>query len=917
MPEAPPELTLSSTVSRTGTWSLPPLSKDGKGTYAKDLLRRLIWLYVQGSVVAIAVCFLLFLLGLEFTLRQWTMFLVAIPAGMALYVVPDIYLIIRNYRRIGIALEKMDRGVVPAPEEVSDAIVRALNLPMYAFTRITFLHGPGAALAGMIIMFGGNAFLEADFMRWQIWTLFTIVLFFASPTHGIFEFFSVSRAMVPALERLSALPGGDISTDEQRARLKSTSLKRKLLYLALFVTALPLLFFASSILLKVYQLVQRLGVVPPPGMMSNLWWWIGGVVVVCMTGTVLMALLTAGEVSRSAAKLLRGMNRVERGDHGITLQITSTDEYADLYRGFNLMTEGLREEAKILGLSQDLMGELQLDPLLERIMRASTELLDAERSTLFIYDRKTNTLWSRFAEGLGHKEIRFPADRGIAGNVFTTGHAENIKDPYCDPRFNPEIDRKTGFRTRNILAVPVMNKNGQPIGVAQVLNKRGGSFTRQDEARLRAFSSQAAICLENARLFDEVRKIRDYNESILRSTSNGIMAFDESGALTSANPAAITLFGQGSVDLGMLLGQSAEDIFGQQNSWVLMALRTVAETGDVESSRDSDLTCPNGVVVSVNLTAAPLREANATVVGTLLIFEDLSAEKRTLDTMARYMDKEIVDQVMKSGGALEGSEQEVTMLFSDIRGFTSISEAIGARETVSMLNEYFTDQFDVIKRNGGILDKYIGDAIMALFGAPFARSGDADRAVQAAVDMVHSLRGFNERRAAAGKTTIEIGVGLNTGQAILGSIGSPKQMGYTAIGDSVNLASRLEAATRLYGVDILMSESTLHSLTAPVPVREIDRLRVKGKTEPVSIFEVLAQHSVDLRTNFSAGHEAYASGLRHYRRGNFGQALRDFDSARQLLPGDAASNLQHSRCLHFLAHPPGDDWDGVWTLKEK
>lgn len=918
MPAAPPETSLSSTLTRTGTWSIPPISMDGKGTFSRDLLRKLIWLYVEGSLVAITVCFLLFFLGLEFTLRQWMLFLVAIPAGMALYVVPDIYLIIRNYRRVGIALEKMDRGITPTVEEVSNAIVRALNLPMYAFTRITFLHGPGAALAGMIIMFGGNAFLDANFMRWQIWTLFTIVLFFASPTHGIFEFFSVSRAMVPALERLSALPGGDISSDEQRARLKSTSLKRKLLYLALFVTALPLLFFASSILFKIYQIINRLGVAPPEGTMTGLWWWIGGVVVVCMSGTVLMALLTAGEVSRSAAKLLRGMNRVERGDHGITLQITSTDEYADLYRGFNLMTEGLREEAKILGLSQDLMGELQLDPLLERIMRASTELLDAERSTLFIWDRKTNTLWSRFAEGLGHKEIRFPSDRGIAGSVFTSGRSESIKDPYNDPRFNPEIDRKTGFRTRNILAVPVMNKEGNPIGVAQVLNKRGGHFTRQDESRLRAFSAQAAICLENARLFDEVVKIRDYNESILRSSSNGIMAFDANSCLTAANPAAITLFGQGSVDLGMLQGQSAEDIFGQQNSWVLMAFRTVGESGDVDATRDADLTCPNGVVVSVNMTAAPLREADMTVVGTLLIFEDLSAEKRTRDTMSLYMGKEVVDQVMKSGGgALEGTEEIVTSLFTDIRGFTSISENIGARETVSMLNEYFSEMHELIERNGGMLDKYIGDAIMALFGAPFAKEGDADRAVSAAVGMVQALASFNERRKAEGKLPIGIGVGLNTGPAILGSIGSPKRVGYTAIGDSVNLASRLEAATRLYGVDILLSESTVRALATPVPVREIDRLRVKGKTEPVSIYEALAQHTVDMRTNFAAGHEAYASGLKHYRAGDFGKALREFDSARQLLPGDVSSQLQHARCLHFLAHPPGPDWDGVWTLKEK
>ncbi len=911
--------TLFSTIGRTSSpgSALPsPISRDGTGTFAKRLGRQLVWLYVQGSAVAISVCMLLFLLGLEFTGRQWFLFLVSIPWGMAFYVVPDIYLITRNYHRLGDALGKLDRGETPTPDDVTRALVRALNLPMYAFTRITFVHGPGAAIAGMVLMFGSNTLFHADFMHWQIWTLFTIVLFFASPTHGIFEFFAVSRAIAPALERLSALPGGDITSDEQKSLLRSTSLRRKLLYLAVFVTALPLVFFASSVLFKVDQIIGRIGVAPPAGTLPGLWLWVGGVVFVCMTGTVLMSLLTAGEVSRSAGMLLQAMQRVEKGDHNVRLQITSTDEYADLNRGFNLMTEGLREEAKILGLSQDLMGELQLDPLLERIMRASTELLDAERSTLFIYDPKTRELWSRFAEGIGTKEIRFPCDRGIAGSVFTSGRPENIKDPYNDARFNPDIDRKTGFRTRNILAVPVMNKTGQPIGVAQVLNKRGGGFMRQDAERLRAFSAQAAICLENARLFDEVVKIRDYNESILRSTSNGMLALDANGRITSANPAAVQLFGEGTLDLGMLLGQTAEQVFGQQNSWLLASIREVGQRGTRDVTLDADLIRPNGEVASVNVTADVLREADFTVFGTLLVFEDLSAEKRIQSTMARFMSKEVVDQLLGSGD-LEGREQEITILFADICQFTSISEAIGPRETVSMLNEYFAEMFDVIAHHGGILDKYIGDAIMALFGAPFVRDGDADRAMHAACGMVQALRGYNTRRLSAGREPIAIGVGLNTGSAILGAIGSTKRQEYTAIGDSVNIASRLEAATRLYGVDILVAEPTVRSLREKHPLREIDLIRPKGKSLPVPVFEALGHFSdADLEA-YAPAHEAYASGLISYRAREFGGALGHFRTAASLRPEDRPSQIHSERCLHFLAHPPDDNWDGVWTLKEK
>src|SRR2546421_8476804 len=177
------------------------------------------------------------------------------------------------------------------------------------------------------------------------------------------------------------------------------------------------------------------------------------------------------------------------------------------------MVRGVREEVQILETSHALMGEIDLGRLLERMISATTDLLDAERGTVFVYDRKTNELFSRFAEGLKAcdfppsgvhedpgtpvmREIRIASNEGIAGAVFTSGNAENISDPYADPRFNPNVDRHTGFRTRSMLTMPICNKQGERIGVTQVLNKKGGQFTAKDEARLRAFTAQIAIALE-------------------------------------------------------------------------------------------------------------------------------------------------------------------------------------------------------------------------------------------------------------------------------------------------------------------------------------------------------------------------------------------------------------------------------------
>ena len=287
----------------------------------------------------------------------------------------------------------------------------------------------------------------------------------------------------------------------------------------MFITALPLLYLAVTTTLKVELLVEGLGFGIGAGEMTPLIVWVVGVVLVCLGLALAMSILTASEVSRSAAKLVQAMQRVEEGSLTDQLNITGTDEYADLFRGFNLMTSGLREEVRILEVTHELSGELNLDALLERIMGATTELLDADRSTVLVHNAKTDELWSRFAEGVGTTEIRFPADAGIAGQVFTTGEVQNVAEPYDHPRFNPEIDHRTGYKTESILCMPIAGKSGQRIGVTQVLNKHGGAFTAKDESRLRAFTAQVAVSLENAQLFDDVLNMKNYNDSIPSSRS--------------------------------------------------------------------------------------------------------------------------------------------------------------------------------------------------------------------------------------------------------------------------------------------------------------------------------------------------------------------------------------------------------------
>jgi len=287
-------------------------------------------------------------------------------------------------------------------------------------------------------------------------------------------------------------------------------------------------------------------------------------------------------------------------------------------------------------------------------------------------------------------------------------------------------------------------------------------------------------------------------------------------------------------------------------------------------------------------------------------------------TMARYMSKEVADQLLEGGeAALGGQIQRTSILFSDVRGFTTTAEALGPRETVALLNEYFEEMVEAVFQFGGVLDKYIGDAIMALFGVPFQGHRDADNAVAVANAMLRRLGALNLQRLRADQRAIDIGIGIATGDVVVGNIGSPRRMEYTVIGDSVNLASRLEGATKQYHVKVLLAEATALALTVPTPLREIELLRVKGKDQPVTVYEALGHYDETSFPNLDACLAAYAEGMRAYRMRAWREGAQAFELALSLNPADHPSRLYLERCRDYAAQPPPEDWDGARTLDHK
>src|SRR5574340_355461 len=552
--------------------------------------------------------------------------------------------------------------------------------------------------------------------------------------------------------------------------------------------------------------------------------------------------------------------------------------------------------------------------LLEAMTGEATRMLNAERSTLFLNDEKTNQLWSEVGQGLESMQIRLPNHVGIAGAVFTSGKSINIPYAYADLRFNPAFDKQTGFFTRSILCVPIVNKHGKTIGVTQVLNRHGGPFTGDDESRLRAFTAQISIALENAKLFADVQAMKNYNEAMLESMSNGLITLDENERIATCNAAGLRILKARAEEV---LHKPVAEFFTDGNAWVLEKLRQVAESGQQQTSMDAPLQVA-GETLSVNLTVQPLLNADQKRIGSMFVIEDISSEKRIKSTMARYMDPGIADRMVAAGAeVLGGKNVECTVLFSDIRGFTTLTEQLGAQGTVALLNEYFTLMVECIQREEGMLDKFIGDAIMAAFGIPEGHADDADRAVRAAIAMIRTLGEWNKQRQAHGMLPVNIGVGMNTDNVVSGNIGSKKRMDFTIIGDGVHLASRLESACKQYGTHILVSESTYKRLRGTYQARELDLVVVKGKTQPVAIYEILDYHTDETYPSLIDALGHFRNALTKYRQRKWQDATRLLNEVLALNPDDKPARLYIERCRYFTDNPPGDDWDGVWVMESK
>ncbi|UOF00040.1 adenylate/guanylate cyclase domain-containing protein [Bdellovibrio reynosensis] len=300
-------------------------------------------------------------------------------------------------------------------------------------------------------------------------------------------------------------------------------------------------------------------------------------------------------------------------------------------------------------------------------------------------------------------------------------------------------------------------------------------------------------------------------------------------------------------------------------------------------------------------------------------YKYLTEEKKKKElktTFAKYVSPAIVDEVLKSPENLElgGKKQRMTVFFSDVRGFTTLSESLDPQKLSEILSRYLTPMTDIVFKNRGTLDKYMGDALMAFFGAPIAYDGHAKEACRTALQSLVKLKELQEEFKKEGIPTIDIGIGINTGEMSVGNMGSTIVRNYTVMGDAVNLGSRLEGINKEYGTRIIISEFTYGDVKDAFVCREVDMVKVKGKNLPVKIFELVAEGQVDKdhQERLSTFEKAY----RDYQEMNFKNALEAFETLDKN-HGDPVAAIYVERCQEFLENPPPQDWDRVFVMTKK
>ncbi|MGA7935962.1 MAG: adenylate/guanylate cyclase domain-containing protein, partial [Kovacikia sp.] len=539
---------------------------------------------------------------------------------------------------------------------------------------------------------------------------------------------------------------------------------------------------------------------------------------------------------------------------------------------------------------------VNLDNFLQQVMVITKQLVQADRSTFWLLDRERDQLWTTIPINDVSQEIRIPLEPGFAGQVARSGLPLLIPFDLYDHPDSTGIqvtDQRTGYRTCSQLCAPVLSERGEVIGVIQLINKtRPGygqqsydvttypevpevwraSFDQADQNALASLNGPIAQQLQTIQLREQIQQQANTQEIILRSLSNGLITTDREGRIITANENAKRLLGLHEQDT--LEGQRITDVIqlerGDLSRWFERALDVRNAEYWQQYYPDQTLQPIRGELVrQINLTISTMTDTNDPMrpIGILVELDDITDAKRLKNTLYRYMTPELAEELLENASAasLGGSYEQVSVLFSSIQHYDTLVEQLQPEAVVELLNEYFESMVDGVFQYRGILNQYIGDRLMAIYGAPLPLEDHEWLAVRTALEMRERLIAFNSRRTDRMQEPLQIGIGIDSDRVISGNIGSSRRMNWTVTGAGVHFAAQLPDLCQRYGTDLLISETAYQPCANWIWARELDWVQGGGRATPTRIYQVIGLRDVPISDQQQRLIENYERGLSLYR----------------------------------------------------
>jgi adenylate cyclase len=488
----------------------------------------------------------------------------------------------------------------------------------------------------------------------------------------------------------------------------------------------------------------------------------------------------------------------------------------------------------LLDITNDLNSFEEIPVLLQEILVKSCAVLNASSGLILIEDDNSNVL------NIGADfNIDISALNGIIFNK-NKGVIKEINQSRKTLCF--KISQDNYFYGTNCvycLIAPLLDK--QKLAGAIVLfdkeSRKGISpFIDSDSNMLSAIASQAGIAYNNIKLIENIKEAKAFNENVMQSIATGVFTTNLMGEINHVNRTAVSIL---NFDKEYIIGNHYGYIF--ESNEQILELISKCELESITVSESQVQLQFDDKTTTVNISVSPLLNDFNQPLGTVVALEDLSNINKLKSTFKKYVSNQIVDQLLENEDLLSlgGQEQDATILFSDIRGFTSLSENMTPNEVVETLNDYFNQMIEIMFKYNGILDKIIGDELMVIYGVPKSNIQDSENAVLTAIEMQEKLIAFNQDRCINLKKPIKVGIGVNSGSVISGNIGSTDQMDFTVIGDSVNLASRLCSSAE--AGQIIISDAVWNKIKhlQTFKSKKLSPIKVKGKAKVISIKEIL------------------------------------------------------------------------------